>query len=70
LKVLRKTAIGIPSVLTGYVERLVGENAGTRRRARIFALHLDDLEHAALLRQDLRAARTNRYTQSNFLATP
>ncbi len=64
LKILGKTAVGIPPILTGDVERLVGENAGTRRRTNIFAVNLDDLDHTTGLRKDLGAACRKQETQS------
>jgi hypothetical protein len=56
LKTLWKAAVGISSILTGDVERLVSENAGTRRRASIFAVNLDELDHTTGLRKQLGAA--------------
>ncbi len=64
LKIPWKTAVGIPPILTGDVERPVSENAGTRRRANIFTLNLDDLDHTTGLREQLGAACSKQETQS------
>jgi len=40
LKTFRKTAISIPSIRAGDVERLVGDRAGTRRRNNTLAINL------------------------------
>jgi hypothetical protein len=56
-------------VLTGHVERMAGENAVTRRRTMIFAIDLDDLEHPALLRENLRYAGNERETESKGAIT-
>lgn len=64
LKILWKTAVGIPPILTGDVERPVSENAGTRCRANIFTVNLDDLDHTTGLRKQLGAARSKQETQS------
>jgi hypothetical protein len=64
LKILWETAIGISSVLTGDVERLVGENAGTRRRSNVFAVNLDELDHTTGLRGQLGAVCSKQETQN------
>ena len=64
LKILGKAAVGIPSVLAGDVERLVGENAGTRCRANVFSVNVDQLDRTTGLRKQLGAACSKQETHN------
>jgi hypothetical protein len=56
MKIIGNTAIRISPILAGNIERSIGEHPGARHGA--IALHLDDVDHATILAEQLGAAYT------------